>query len=95
MASFKDEMSKLREYHSNTHASSEIFADSRLANAVYTEISVKLSQARLGGKHGWWNSEVCDIADLKKSRDKAISENDHVSSLIYTAMIAMRESERT
>lgn len=67
-------------------------ADQQLVIATSTSMARKLSESRVKGRHGWWNDKICTIEELHDMRDKALSENDHVSVLNFTAMIAMRES---
>ncbi|CAL9958322.1 hypothetical protein VPHD85_0035 [Vibrio phage D85] len=68
------------------------FADNQLLLASKSAMALKLHEASLNGRHGWWDKDVCSIDDLLTMRDKALKENDHVSVLNFTAMIAMRES---
>lgn len=77
-----------------THSSraKEIYADATLIDAVYNEMGVRLTEARNKGRYGWWDSEVCSVEELRIMRDYALREDDHVSVLNFTAMIALRES---
>ncbi|EJG1091206.1 hypothetical protein C4G96_RS21315 [Vibrio parahaemolyticus] len=73
-------------------AMNEEFADKQLLIATQSEMTKKLEEHRGKGRHGWWNNNVCSIEELYSMREKALSDNDHVSVLNFTAMIAMRES---
>ncbi|MFO4754346.1 hypothetical protein V5H08_11840 [Vibrio cholerae] len=73
-------------------AMNEEFADKQLLIATQSEMAKKLGEHREKGRHGWWNKDVCSIEDLYSYRRKALNENDHVSVINYTAMIAARES---
>lgn len=73
-------------------AMNEEFADKQLLIATQSEMAKKLGEHREKGRHGWWNKDVCSIEDLYLYRRKALNENDHVSVINYTAMIAARES---
>ncbi|EHA1127126.1 hypothetical protein FG475_18795 [Vibrio navarrensis] len=73
-------------------AMNEEFADKQLLIATQSEMAKKLGEHREKGRHGWWNKDVCSIEDLYSYRRKALSENDHVSVINYTSMIAARES---
>lgn len=70
----------------------ESYADEQLTEAANFSMIQKLEIARNHGRHGWWDSQVCSIEYLYQLRDRAITENDHISVLNFTAMIAMRES---
>ncbi|QIW90887.1 hypothetical protein COHAPHLL_00024 [Vibrio phage V09] len=70
----------------------EAWADKQLIIASSHEMARKLADAREKGRHGWHDSNVCSIDYLYELRDKALEDNDHVSVMNYTAMIAMRES---
>lgn len=75
------------------HLVGDIEADQQLLIAVQCEMSKKLRINAALGRHGWWNPNVCSVEDLYAMRDKALADNDHVSVLNFTAMIAMRESQ--
>lgn len=70
----------------------EEMADGQLLIATQAEMSKKLRNARDSGRYGWWDPKVCSIGDLYKMRERALADNDHVSVLNFTAMIAARES---
>ena len=70
----------------------EEFADKQLLIATQSEMERKLGEHRKKGRHGWWSKDVCSIEELYSLRQKALNENDHVSVLNFTAMIAARES---
>lgn len=73
-------------------AMNEEFADKQLLIATQAEMAKKLRVHREKGRHGWWNKDACSIEELYSYRQKALNENDHVSVLNFTAMIAARES---
>ncbi|WP_182038798.1 hypothetical protein [Vibrio alginolyticus] len=70
----------------------DTFADEQLLIASKTSMSSKLRKGRKNGRHGWWTPEVCSVEELYKLREKALAEDDHISTLNYTSMIAMRQS---
>lgn len=67
-------------------------ADIILVESVANSMTARLEGARALGRHGWWNPDVCSIEYLTSLRDNAIKDNDHISVLNFTAMIAIRES---
>ncbi|WYC17875.1 hypothetical protein [Vibrio phage vB_VneS_J26] len=69
----------------------EIIADEQLTIATRAEMLQRLQEARDAGRYGWWDKSVCSIDDLYKMRSKALEDNDHVSVINFTAMIASRE----
>ncbi|HGE6051126.1 TPA: hypothetical protein ACGG7T_001730 [Vibrio cholerae] len=73
-------------------AMNEEFADKQLLIATQSEMAKKLGEHREKGRHGWWNKDVCSIEELYSYRQKALDENDHVSVLNFTAMIAARDA---
>ncbi|GHW54562.1 hypothetical protein [Vibrio cholerae] len=73
-------------------AMNEEFAEQELLLATKSEMARKLREHREKGRHGWWNKDVCSIEQLYSYRKKALDENDHVSVLNFTAMIAAREA---
>ncbi len=69
------------------------FSDSQLVIAATAEMSRKLRVNRVfKDRNGWFDANVCSLHDLYSMREKALSDNDHVSVLNFTAMIAMREA---
>ncbi|OEE37252.1 hypothetical protein A1QO_03880 [Vibrio genomosp. F10 str. ZF-129] len=82
----------LAEVSPNRDVDTESFVDKQLLIAATSSMSEKLKNASDSGRHGWWDNSVISIGGLYDLRNKAISNNDHVSVLNYTAMIAMRES---
>lgn len=71
--------------------SKELYVCNLLTSATVSSMKQKLEDANKKGRGGWWSDE-CKISNLYKLRDKALSDNDHISVINYTAMIAMRES---
>lgn len=70
----------------------EEFADEQLLIGIRAEMKEKLRHHREKGRHGWWDNKVCSIKDLYEMREKALADNDHISVMNFTAMIAARES---
>ncbi|AGN30197.1 hypothetical protein VPFG_00197 [Vibrio phage nt-1] len=68
--------------------------DTILVDWVTGAMTRKLSDAREKGRRGWNDKNVCSIDYLYELRDKALKDNDHVSVLNYTAMIAIRECNK-
>lgn len=89
---FKKSMTML--LHPDTGAThlGEEDADKQLVIAASNSMTKKLNQARGDGRHGWWDADVCSIDDLYALREQALAEDDHISTLNFTAMIAMRQS---
>lgn len=71
---------------------SERDADQQLLIAAKCAMAEKLGAYREKGFGGWWSKDVCSIDYLYSLREKALKDNDHISVLNFTAMIAMRES---
>ncbi|HCJ7273414.1 TPA: hypothetical protein NVH30_003052 [Vibrio cholerae] len=93
--SIKLVVSSLTDYQSSDAviaAMNEEFADKQLLIATQAEMQKKLREHREKGRQGWWNKDVCTIEQLYSYRQKALDENDHVSVLNFTAMIAAREA---
>lgn len=51
----------------------------------------KLVYHRIKGSYGWWNDEICPIDELYAYRQKALEDNDHMSVMIFTCIVAARE----
>lgn len=91
---FSTGMSLIRTMAPLTESDSlNIQADKTLLDCVQKEMSAKLEKSSLNGRHGWWDPNVCSMEFLYSLRNKSIEDGDHVSTLNFTAMIAMRESE--
>lgn len=75
-----------------SHVFGERDADQQLLIAAKCSMSEKLGIYREKGFGGWWDKSTCSIKYLYSLRDKALKDNDHVSVMNYSAMIAMRES---
>lgn len=71
----------------------ERFADVQLALAAGCEMRSKLKKHRDSGRYGWWDKNTCSLEDLRAMRDKALVDDDHVSVLNFTSMIAIRDSK--
>lgn len=72
----------------------EKFADKQLLVAANCAMALNLDRSASKGKKGWWDDNVCSVEGLRGLRDQALKDDDHVSVLNYTAMIAMREASR-
>lgn len=66
-------------------------ADKSLLMQTLQSMEDKLTDGRNKGRYGWWNDQVCTVDDLYVLREKALRDNDHVSVINFTAMIAARE----
>ncbi len=82
----------LRSSDSVIQFSHEEFADAQLLIATHAHMANKLCVNRMKGRYGWWNSEVCTVDELYSYRQRALDDKDHISVLIFTSMIAARES---
>ncbi|WP_347361785.1 hypothetical protein [Vibrio vulnificus] len=77
-----------------TQAMHEEFADAQLLIGAQAQMAEKLNQYRQKGRYGWWNEEVCSIDELYSYRQNALDDNDHISVLTFTSMIAAREAHK-
>lgn len=72
----------------------ETTADVLMVNHIATLMSVRLSQKRAKGYHGWWNKKVCSIEHLENGFVAAIEKRDWINVLNYAAMLAVREETK-
>ena len=92
MEYFKKSMLMILNEELRNEVAGEQFADQQLSIATGAEMSKKLKSSRMKGRHGWWDENVCTIDQLYAMRSMALLDNDHVSVINFTAMIAARES---
>lgn len=89
MSKFKQAMLDIKNYEGVSDI--DYHADKLLTECLYLA-TVKLEEARANGRGGWWNEEECTLEYLKYLRFKSILEKDHLSTVNFTMMIALRES---
>ncbi|WP_155006939.1 hypothetical protein [Vibrio parahaemolyticus] len=68
------------------------FADNQLALTISKLMELRLTDARSKGRHGWWNQDVCSHYDLVQMLNRSLIENDYVSTINFSSMVAVREA---
>lgn len=65
-------------------------ANQELITYTSKAMRLRLNQASLKGRAGWWQESECSIEHLKNLFIKAYGDNDMVSVINYAAMIHAR-----
>ena len=65
-------------------------ANQELISYTAKAMRLRLNQASLKGRAGWWQQSECSIEHLENLLDNAVSDKDMVSVINYAAMIHAR-----
>ena len=71
----------------------EIYIDTNLANSTACMMKRTLRIARAKGKHGWWDSRVCPLHNLKSMLHDKLYEGDLEAVIVLSAMVLLREEQ--
>lgn len=67
-------------------------SESMLCYATCDAMKRKLAENHKRGRSGWWDKGRFTIGRLYELRQNALDDDDHISVMNYTAMIAARGS---
>lgn len=65
-------------------------ANQELISYTSKAMRLRLNQASLKGRAGWWQEAECTIEHLENLLDKAATDKDMISVINYAAMIHAR-----
>lgn len=70
----------------------EFAIDTTMVECLGDMMITKLDVSRDKGRHGWWNSNVCTVDQLRDELEYALRRGDMISVANFAGMIYMRES---
>lgn len=65
-------------------------ADFYFNSAISSAISIRMREARVNGKRGWWNPEMCSVEFLKEQAIKNLGAGNVLDAIIFSSMVLMR-----
>lgn len=78
------------------NTATEQFVDAHLVTLTAAEFTRKLAEARLKGRHGWWNDQLCSeqtLHDMLLEHVGKGNEDSYLDIAILAMMIHYRQYE--